>query len=106
MDEQQKRLTEFLNEHVRLPRRVGRPPFAWRPEANRPSAEQLAAQLIALAEFRALGLASAACRALQRTVLLCAFVRSGGRRSIATVHLFHGRGALRACQTFGDRDCC
>lgn len=55
MDDTQHRLTEFLNQHVSLPRRVPVHAFRWQP-IDRPSLANLAEQLLANAEFRALGL--------------------------------------------------
>jgi hypothetical protein len=56
MDDRQRQLTEFLDQHVNLPRRVAGRAFAWHPPIDRPAAAELAGQLLATAEFRALGL--------------------------------------------------
>jgi hypothetical protein len=58
LDDKQRQVTEFLEEHVNLPRRVPGRAFGWHPPIERPSAAELAAQLFAIAEFRALGLGS------------------------------------------------
>ena len=58
MDDRQRRLTEFLAQHVNLPRRVAGRAFGWHPPIERPTAAELAGQLLATAEFRALGLGS------------------------------------------------
>jgi hypothetical protein len=56
MDDRQRQLTEFLDQHVNLPKRVAGRAFAWHPPIDRPTAAELAGQLLATAEFRALGL--------------------------------------------------
>jgi hypothetical protein len=56
MDDRRRQLTEFLDQHVSLPRRVVGRAFAWHPPIDRPTAAELAGQLLATAEFRALGL--------------------------------------------------
>ncbi len=56
MDDRQRQLTEFLDQHVNLPRRVAGRAFAWHPPIDRPTPAELAGQLLAIAEFRALGL--------------------------------------------------
>lgn len=56
MYERQRQLTEFLDQHVNLPRRVAGRAFAWHPPTDRPTAVELAGQLLAIAEFRVLGL--------------------------------------------------
>ena len=58
MDDKQRRLTDFLDQHVNFPRRVPGRVFGWQPPIERPSAAELAGQLLAIAEFRALGLGS------------------------------------------------
>ena len=56
MDDRQRQLTEFLDQHVNLPKRVAGRAFAWHPPIDRPTAAELAGQLLATAEFRALSL--------------------------------------------------
>jgi len=58
MDDRQRRLTDFLDQHVSLPRRVNGRAFGWRPAIERPSTAELAGQLLTTAEYRALGLGS------------------------------------------------
>ncbi|MGO9197985.1 MAG: hypothetical protein ACLQK4_12770 [Acidimicrobiales bacterium] len=57
MDDKQQRLTAFLNRHITFPRRWGGVPSYGRSlPAQRPSKQELAQQLLASAEYRALGL--------------------------------------------------
>jgi hypothetical protein len=58
MDDKQRRLTDLLDQHVNFPRRGPGRVFGWQPPIERPSAAKLAGQLLAIAEFRALGLGS------------------------------------------------
>jgi hypothetical protein len=56
MEDKLRRLTEFLDQYINFPRSGPGPAFGWCLRGDRPSAEELAQDLLGSAEFTALGI--------------------------------------------------